>query len=266
MRAKFESIQYLRAFAALIVVFHHARNPTPWLYDPISGFEAGQAGVDIFFVISGFIMFTAARDEGALEFVRRRLVRIAPLYWLATAVTFVFIYYRDRRVLDASFVSHLVKSVLFIPHYSPDFPDQIWPYVVPGWTLNYEMFFYLVFAGALLTRRIIPFVGIVLAGLVVSSFFIESRSALWVTYTDPLLLEFLGGIFLARYRPHLRHGWLVGLIPIGLLAIALSGEFAAPRVILWGIPALAVVAGALACEDLGWLPRIAWLRRLGDAS
>ena len=83
-RERFESIQYLRAFAALAVVFHHARNPHSWLYPGLAGVGLGQSGVDLFFVISGFIMYVAARKLSVNEFVGRRLVRIVPLYWVAT--------------------------------------------------------------------------------------------------------------------------------------------------------------------------------------
>ena len=82
------SIQILRAFAALLVVFHHARYQ-------IQDFEVffhggiwpfGQAGVDIFFVISGFIMWVTTHDRRTtpLRFMTNRIVRIVPLYWLLT--------------------------------------------------------------------------------------------------------------------------------------------------------------------------------------
>ena len=75
-RQSFASVQYLRAVAALLVVLHHARSPKPWLFNPLEDFMGGTTGVDIFFVISGFIMFTAARSEQVGTFVWRRLVRV----------------------------------------------------------------------------------------------------------------------------------------------------------------------------------------------
>ena len=68
-------IDGLRAISILAVVGYHIGLP---------GFSGGFVGVDVFFVISGFIMYAAARDEPPLEFVRRRLVRVVPLYWMAT--------------------------------------------------------------------------------------------------------------------------------------------------------------------------------------
>jgi exopolysaccharide production protein ExoZ len=81
---RYASIQYLRAFAVLLVIFHHARNPKPWLHNALQSYTSGEAGVDIFFLISGFIMFTAARNEHYSDFLKRRVIRIMPMYWLAT--------------------------------------------------------------------------------------------------------------------------------------------------------------------------------------
>ena len=78
------SLQYLRAVAALLVVFHHVRNPGNGLFNPISHWNFGQAGVDMFFLISGYIMYAVARQERPVRFLQRRIVRIVPLYWIAT--------------------------------------------------------------------------------------------------------------------------------------------------------------------------------------
>jgi len=81
------SVQYLRAVAALLIVFHHARQ--------FPGFEAavgttvGNTGVDIFFVISGFVMAVTAGRAGypALRFLERQILRFVPLYWSMTVLT-----------------------------------------------------------------------------------------------------------------------------------------------------------------------------------
>lgn len=263
---KYESIQYLRALAALLVVFHHARNPAPGFFNPLETFGFGQAGVDVFFVISGFIMYAAAKDEPPVEFLRRRLIRIAPLYWIATLLLAVSFLKNAVVALDPPFVAELAQSMLFVPHYSLLNPAEIWPFLTPGWTLNYEMFFYVVFALGIAARRLIPFVTVALLGLVALGALVRSDSALWLTYTNPLLLEFLAGIFIARHAARLTSPMLPILLPLGLMGLV-AGEFTGgPRFIVWGVPAAMMVIGAIALEGQGRLRRIPVAGLLGDAS
>lgn len=260
------SIQYLRAIAALLVVLHHARNPEPWLFNPFAGVSIGQAGVDIFFVISGFIMYAAARDETAGQFVYRRVVRVAPLYWLATIVSLAFFYRRQLLAFDPMLLTKLMASLLFVPHYNLLHPTEIWPVLVPGWTLNYEMFFYAVFALALLSRKLVPVV-IGLIGLAVAAgLFLRSPDALWRTYTDPILLDFAFGLLIARFYPAHASRWLVVLLPLGVLLLLLTPLPGLWRALTWGVPAALIVMGALALEAGGSLPRLAGLKSIGDSS
>lgn len=262
------SIQYLRAIAALMVVLHHVRNPEPWLFNPLSGVTFGQAGVDIFFVISGFIMYAAARDEAPGIFVYRRLVRVAPLYWCATLIA-VPIFYRAFLIkLDPQLFGVLAQSLAFIPHYNLAHPTEIWPLLVPGWTLCYEMFFYLIFAVALWRGRVLPLVVAITAAVVAIGFLYRGDSAILRTYTDPIILEFTMGLLLARMVTLWRGGIAAAalLLPIGLILLPLTAEPGPWRVLQWGVPALMLVAGALALEARGALPRSRALKSLGDAS
>jgi hypothetical protein len=123
------SIQVLRGIAAVMVVLFH-----------VCGFQIGAAGVDIFFVISGFIMFHTNRNVfgltgAAILFLKRRILRIAPLYWLCSAFAF----------WPGVELKSLVASVLFVPVRSED--GSIHTVLAPGWSLNFEMFFYIVFGG-----------------------------------------------------------------------------------------------------------------------
>ncbi|MBK8210680.1 MAG: acyltransferase [Rhodospirillales bacterium] len=77
------SIQYLRAVAALLVVFQHTREQIP-LYDDFLTFSAGGSGVDLFFVISGFVMCITATHSTASDFMAKRIIRVVPLYWFFT--------------------------------------------------------------------------------------------------------------------------------------------------------------------------------------
>ena len=266
MKEKLASIQYLRALAALLVVFHHARNVHPWLYNPLAGFGLAQCGVDVFFVISGFVMYSAARHEAAGEFLRRRLIRIVPLYWVATLVSAPLILLNHGSALDGELVRHVAQSFLFIPHYSPEHGGEIWPLLVVGWSLNYEMFFYLVFAAGIAAKRLVGVTTVTLGLLVVAGLLVRSSNALWRTYTDPLLLEFLAGVMLAVGRERLRAIDLSWLLPLGILALGLSTLVKPPQVVAWGAPAAMIVAGAIALETRGRLPKMRWLEVLGDAS
>jgi exopolysaccharide production protein ExoZ len=192
-REQLVSIQYLRAIAALMVVLHHAVTPKEWLFNPLEGYPAFAWGVDIFFVISGFIMYFAARDEKPFAFLRQRIIRVVPLYWGATAAFLVI----DTRFhifsLSLSEISHVLKSLAFIPHYNLSRPSMIEPYLVPGWTLNYEMFFYFIFFVSLTCKRVMTVVTVSVLGLFFSGIFVDFNNAILKAYTHPILLEFLAG-------------------------------------------------------------------------
>src|SRR6476620_7246021 len=85
------SVQYIRAIAAILVVIHHFVSPS--YFDAGLGLPGtlGEAGVDLFFVVSGFIMWTTARarETEPLDFIRHRLIRIVPLYWLFSVALLV---------------------------------------------------------------------------------------------------------------------------------------------------------------------------------
>jgi exopolysaccharide production protein ExoZ len=214
-------IQYLRGVAALLVVWHHttALNGLTLQY---YASRFGTAGVDVFFAISGFVMVLtcSGRKIAPLDFLRHRLIRIAPIYWALTGAMVLL------AVLPPYVFGGLsptprstLLSLLFVPHYSDTRPAQIWPLLVPGWTLNFEMFFYLLFAGSLLAQRratqvlVGSCITLVAVGLVVGPF----DGALARSYTSPLLLEFAGGAVVARLW---QRGWLKPTVPLALLAAA----------------------------------------------
>jgi exopolysaccharide production protein ExoZ len=221
-------IQYLRAVAALMVVVHHARNPAPWLFNPLEHYVALAWGVDIFFVISGFIMYVAARNETPSDFLARRLTRIVPLYWASTfALIFVATRFQPWTVWPQD-VPHIVQSLLFIPHYSPQFPDKVWPYLIPGWTLNYEMLFYGLFCVGLVLRRPLATATVAIVVLVSAGLVTSPDGAVAKTYTAPILLEFICGAwigYLYERQTLLRAaGWILAVSFIGLLSLSHAGH------------------------------------------
>jgi exopolysaccharide production protein ExoZ len=260
--SQFLMIQYLRGIAALLVVFHHARNPRDGLFNPLVDFGAAAGGVDVFFVISGFIMFTAARTERPRAFFWKRLLRIAPMYWLATGLFVAMSAVRG----DSFPTIDLLRSLMFVPYHNPHYDGSIWPILVPGWTLNYEMFFYLLFGFAIASGRLVSVVSALISGFVLLGLLAESENALFMTYTDPILLEFLAGVLLGKLFTQYAFYRVEMLLPLGFLALLCSDLYVLPRVVEGGIPAAAIVIGALAVESGGNVRGLALPKLIGDAS
>jgi exopolysaccharide production protein ExoZ len=191
-------VQWLRGLAALLVVVFHTKSNALGPPAGLNFLYYGEKGVDLFFVISGFIMtVTTASNPSPREFVKKRLIRIVPLYWIVTlayaAIDMAFPQFLRSGSHDPA---HIVSSLLFVPAYHPRFPDHIWPIVIPGWSLNYEMFFYAIFAAALAIsprHRAILTVGGLLIGVLVGRA-TAPAGAIFATYTNSLLLEFIFGI------------------------------------------------------------------------
>jgi exopolysaccharide production protein ExoZ len=267
------SVQYLRAAAALMVVFFHAEGMAGEYFN--SGWPSfGAAGVDIFFVISGFIMWitTASERTTPSSFMVNRIVRIVPLYWVMTLLLYGgWLIFRDPAQLPP--VSNLLQSLFFIP-FASERTGSIQPLLVTGWTLNYEMFFYAVFAcGFLVARRYrMLFVGVALGSLVASRYLVVPSNPMTMTYTSPLLIEFIIGCLLGivyERRAMPRPALAVSLIVIGSALLLSTGMLSASsiggwRFVSWGLPAFLIVIGALSLEPLLKVWRLPML--LGNAS
>ena len=275
---KIENVQTLRALAAVMVVFHHAVGQMESRGGRTFPIDAsfGQAGVDLFFVISCFIMFytTCAAKQSPFQFWRNRIVRIVPIYWFYTLLMALIALAAPSLLKTAQFdLAHVLSSLVFIPTTHPRFGDFIWPVLVQGWTLNYKMFFYLIFGGLLFLtgslKRVLA-LGLIFTCLVASGFLIRPSGAIAVTYTNPLLLEFLigvliGVVFVHGPRPGAAVGW--GLLALGIVLFAgqafLESWFSS-RVLVWGVPASLVLTGSVALEGRWW--RFGGIQELGNAS
>ena len=165
LRATLLNVQALRALAAFMVVCVHIQALALMAGAPAKVTEAGNAGVDLFFVISGFIMvFTTGRKPmGPAAFFGARLRRIAPLYWSMTLAVFLVARLAPSLVQNTpTDIGRLVASILFVPELRPD--GTMRPVVFVGWTLNFEMAFYVLFAlGLFAPRRWLGVVGTVAA-------------------------------------------------------------------------------------------------------
>jgi exopolysaccharide production protein ExoZ len=249
------SIQYLRAFAVLAVVLSHAV--------PLA--TLGQAGVDVFFVVSGFIMWSSTnRPTPPALFLWHRLIRIVPLYWVATLL---MAHHQDAPI------QAVAKSLMFIPYFGEG--GHIWPILVAGWTLTYEMLFY-VLMGVVLTmpRRIgLPGLAGTLCLLAAANVLVPLADPVLLTVTNPLILEFLAGVALAELRFRVRlpgQGGALLLAAGAILAFwlprtshALPGVW---RFAWWGLPSGMLVMAAVSLEDAGKIMRFAPMLAIGDAS
>lgn len=255
-------VQYLRGFACLAVVLFH-------VYGGSEGdFYVGQAGVDVFFLISGFIMWTVTsrREHAPGQFLIRRLQRVVPLYWAITLLVFA-----RRYMLGKATLPDLFYSLSFIPHRMAD--GTLDPIIVPGWTLNFEMFFYVVFALCLVisvTRRL-SVATLLLLPLVTIGLLVDFQFPAGTVYTSPLLLEFLAGAWIGYLNSRMQLvqpaiGMAILLLSAGVLVFEqiVGVHLIEWRVLLFGLPSAGILFGTLSLERL--TPNYGLLRGLGDAS
>ena len=219
------TIQVLRGVAALAVILFHARQELAWRHIavPLPELTVGAAGVDLFFVVSGFVMVHASRAlfgsrASVTPFLLRRLARIVPLYWFFTVVRLLYIVAANRHssLLD-DWPSHLLYSLSFVPP-----GDGRFPIVVQGWTLSYEMAFYFAFALCLPLREgralLVLSGALALAGVLGGLDLVQGRAG---AIANPQLFEFLGGVLVARL-----HGAGIRLAPVSAAGLALAGATA----------------------------------------
>jgi exopolysaccharide production protein ExoZ len=253
------NLHLLRVLAALAVVYFHTTSEAGLML-PVN---IGSHGVDVFFVISGFIIaYIGARSPE--HFFVRRLIRIVPFYWAATLAVFcaALLFPNLMRTTQAD-VTQLLYSLLFIPHETPS--AGLMPTLILGWSLNYEMYFYVLFAASLLlSRRWAP---VLCAGLITAvALNIDGSATANPTlhfYGRPLVFEFGFGIacyylLVLAERHHNRLRRLRGGMAACLLLCALAltaigveeyeGQWNLPRFVAAGVPAMVLVLSALVLE------------------
>lgn len=262
-----KSVQALRGVAALMVLTFHALGV--WGLIPKIGAETNQlqAGVDIFFVISGFVMATATygKHMTRADFLAARLQRIVPLYWLALMVQMAIDFIDPRGVPP---LGDIVQAYLFIP-YRDSRTHELLPFLAPGWTLSYELYFYALFCLTLHMKpklQIALLTGIFLFAVLLRKMIGDSHPIAF-RLTSPLPFEFLAGMVLAhivRERTFPK-GIGIFLVVIGLLLL-LSPFHRLARTAGFGLPALCLVGGSAILES--WFRKPAWhsIEIVGDMS
>jgi len=258
------SVQALRATAASLVVILHAyvylvaRNLIPGVPDLV---DSGRTGVDIFFVISGFIMVYISgnnfkKPDAPKDFLIKRIIRIVPIYWLYTSLMAALLFLVPHLFSDGkSFIlAQTIASYLFVPWENN--LGLIKPVLQVGWTLNYEMYFYLIFTLLLFFSKkffLRSLSSILLCGFLVGLLF-PSIPSIFSIATSSLPIEFLMGCIIGtlymRNTTFPAHISLIMLLT-GLALLVSTGIFdftGIPRAIKWGIPSAFLVAGAIFLE------------------
>jgi peptidoglycan/LPS O-acetylase OafA/YrhL len=280
------NLQMCRGLAALLVVVGHSLHDLDSIaaragLEPLRSSVNWGCGIDIFFVISGFIMvYVAAADfatPGApWRFMAKRVARIAPLYWLLT--TFLILgALAAPSLLNVPIggARHILASYLFIPDWRPDM-STVRPVMALGWTLNYEMLFYVFFACSMVlpfNRAVAVLTAIFVAAVIAGDMFRfeQTQLAFW---TDSRILEFLFGVYVGiAYRA----GWrlsapaALALGAIGLVLIATDlpealGVSVDVPLLRFGVPAVIVIAAATMGPSVPDTIPSRFAVALGDAS
>ncbi|CAM3032823.1 MULTISPECIES: acyltransferase family protein [Sphingomonas] len=287
------TVQALRGAAALMVVIGHGQSAAAGIVTAAGGYFARStllpwgAGVDLFFILSGFIMVHASarlfgQRNARAEFLRRRLVRIVPLYWLVTTLFLALLAAATMKGGDPfPDAGAILASYAFFP--ADTYGDErLFPVFDLGWTLNYEMFFYALFALVVVLprRAALATVGGLLLALVGIGTIVPGPSALWF-WTRPIILDFGLGLAVGALT-----GRGVTLPPIGRILLAAVGAamlFADPfhifdgaagvtvandwpRVLCAGFPIAMLLAAAVLGPEPGMPRAMLPAALVGDAS
>jgi exopolysaccharide production protein ExoZ len=272
-RRDIASIQMLRGIAATMVVFVHLDIQLKRLGFAQIGSDWMATGVDIFFVISGFIMWVTTMNRTGLtgaEFMKNRIIRIVPLYWMVSLFVLATALFAPQLLHTTVFeLGHTICSFLFIPARHPT-TGEFWPLLVPGWTLNMEMLFYVLFALSITlsggsARRRLGWIAGLLVAVLFTAEALRSRIDVMNFYANPIILEFLAGALLGVVYLWGKIGtsrlWFTAMA-LGFLVLWHGQDIAPTGVSFVGGAATLIVAAALFSPPV----KIAFLQRLGDAS
>ena len=195
-------MQYLRALAALLVVYSHACIQVPVYQEQL--LEFGSFGVDIFFVISGFIMMYISKPSHTPKaFIVNRIRRVVPLYWFFTLLLAAILLVKPSVFSKTELqIDVLIQSLLFLPHFNQAHPGEVWPLLAPGWSLIYEMYFYVLFALSLFAVQkfrlpLISITIVALFGLAHLTNIDGPDGPLTEFFKDQVVFEFIFGMLLA---------------------------------------------------------------------
>lgn len=256
-KSNVQSVQIMRGVASLLVVFLHISiKGGQYGNGALRGFVVGGSGVDLFFIISGYIMCysTADRKMNGYQFLLHRFQRIMPLYWFTTLVALAVFLYNPKIVNTSGGETSIWASFVLFPN-GKKFLNSI------GWTLSFEFFYYLIFACFIGrgTDKAIRWSSLILLVLVVLGWCFNPYAPLLFFVTNILFLEFVFGMgcfyFFNRKGVRMNGVLAVALCLAGVGILVLEQVFPFPgeeglRGLCWGIPMLFIFIGLLSLEEV----------------
>ena len=252
-KQQLSTIQILRAIASTSIVYYHINT---------SG-KFGSFGIDIFFIISGFVMaIIATNGETAKSFAINRISRIVPLYWLITSFVLILAATKPE-LLDQTTVNSInyLKSLFFIPYFREN--GQLHPMLGVGWTLNYEMFFYLcVWLTILITNKYSVWRTSTLILMIYFPLgkFVENK-LLNEFFGNKMIIEFIFGmiVFVIYEKDYLRKVSNKIMLIVAVVfyvfmsvveVIATQNAMEINKFLLYGIPAFVLVVAFVHLEEI----------------
>ncbi|RFS22727.1 acyltransferase [Chitinophaga silvatica] len=280
---KINSIQVLRAVAVILVTHAHSIDTQmafsrAFQDDFFYLQNLGAIGVDLFFVISGFIIcYVASKYQGVtdgFEFLKKRFFRINPVYYVASILALLVTFLVMPRAIDQGMMIRAYNSLVILPIIPAQAAYPV-PILSVGWSLSFEWFFYVLFFCTILMglKNKVPVLALIIISLVVFGRLYHPNS--WVVfYTNPLLLEFMFGTLVFWMYNHVKLSKGVSLL---LIVLGISGyifnifhDFGTlselndiytgvgmlDRVLLWGVPSLFLFTGCVFMEKAGGFNKI----------
>ncbi|WP_368186653.1 acyltransferase family protein [Aestuariibius sp. HNIBRBA575] len=265
------SLQVLRAIAALLVVGFHLQAAMVSEGHPNSiwrVFQFGEAGVDLFFVLSGFIIYFASQRQAggdAWTFIKGRFLRVYPVFW-AVLFAYVIVYFVGAKVLGDVSLSpdwmSVLRSALLIPY-----PGHV---PIVAWTLSLEILFYGIFALTFFrggTKMLLAGMSIWSICALSYTYGLSFRTP-WLAFVlNSVVLEFFYGVILGVVFVHFgTRFWRIALgVGLFLLTLNMTGighNWPVGREVTTGLPAMLIVYGLLGVKRR--FPQ--WVLLLGDGS
>lgn len=281
------SIQFLRGIAALAVVVHHTGGYVKRYFEPTvlwgDYFSIGFGGVDLFFVISGFIIhFTSEKyvDKPSKlgEYLKKRFVRVFPIHWFILTLLFVS--------------GWLITSVFHRNIFSIGYPHTLSAYLQTytlfplhfainpvTWTLSYEVFFYLIFALLIISKRLwfIPLSILLVSGYTIYQNYLQDGGVAEMTYFKFIFsgynFEFMFGFLIYQFYDQLKFTTIVSVILLFVgLGIFMGFGYGVSdfdnykRLLIFGFPSALIVVAMLNLERNQTISIPKFWILLGDAS
>lgn len=266
------SIQYLRAIAALLIVLTHIAFKDQQYSLGNFKFDSGVFGVDIFFVISGFIIYFVSVNKpsglkGIISFLKHRVIRIIPLYWVLTSFALIVYIIMPENVNQHTGSTDVINSFTL-------FPSETRYLLAVAWTLSYEFYFYSLFSIALFfTNHRFKTISLILLSLSCLGILMKDTfNGFYFNFlTNDLLLEFSYGVIIAKIFLHVqKNKIMIAFISLGMFLVSMVFYFfelkTGFRGIDFGLPAMFLVLGLIMLEKQLNHVKIKFLETLGTLS